>query len=220
MAAPTRAIKGLTYWLGSSFYVSLTNRCNSTSLIAARGPSFEMPKESGFCFLPDDYEPSAQDVSDAVHAAYATDDRKVSESMGESDEGVIFAGAGEPLLRLDELTEACRNIKEERHGVPLRVNTNGLVLDAESVVNALKESGVGSVSVLMLGANPKQYAEFMQPADGLEFGHACSFVCAAVEGGIDVTCTTVQRPEINVSDVRALAMGLGAIDFKVRSFHP
>jgi hypothetical protein len=60
MSAPTRAVKGLTYWLGNNFYVSLTNRCNSVSLLAARGPGFEMPSESGFCELPADYEPTAQ----------------------------------------------------------------------------------------------------------------------------------------------------------------
>jgi hypothetical protein len=104
--------------------------------------------------------------------------------------------------------------------VALRVNTNGLVHDAEATVSALRDSGVKSASVLLLGANPNQYAKFMKPEHGLEFGHACAFICAAVEAGMDVTCTTVQRPEINVSDVRALAMGLGAMDFKVRSFHP
>jgi hypothetical protein len=49
-------------------------------------------------------EPTAQEVADAVIAAYANDPRKVNPVLkrndgGEVDPGVVFAGLGDPLLR-------------------------------------------------------------------------------------------------------------------------
>jgi MoaA/NifB/PqqE/SkfB family radical SAM enzyme len=49
----------------------------------------------------------------------------------ESEE-ITFAGMGEPLLRLNTLSNAAILIKDKRHGVPLRVKTNGLILAKDS----------------------------------------------------------------------------------------
>jgi MoaA/NifB/PqqE/SkfB family radical SAM enzyme len=39
----------------------------------------------------------------------------------------IFAGLGDPLLRLGVVEETAKLIKAKRHGVRLRLTTNGLV---------------------------------------------------------------------------------------------
>ena len=75
------AIPGLSYTLGRTLYVALTNRCNSVPLFSTRGPGFQMPAASGFAPLPDGVEPSAEQVAEAVAAAADVD-------------AVCFAGVG------------------------------------------------------------------------------------------------------------------------------
>jgi MoaA/NifB/PqqE/SkfB family radical SAM enzyme len=41
--------------------------------------------------------------------------------------GVVFAGNGDPLLRLDELIETVSIVKRAMNAIPFRINTNGLV---------------------------------------------------------------------------------------------
>ena len=87
---------GITYRLGRTLYVALTNSCNAVSLIQSRGPGFAMPVQSGFAPLPEGFTPSAEEVYQAVEAA-----------QGDYD-SIAFAGAGEPLLRLGVLEQAAQ----------------------------------------------------------------------------------------------------------------
>lgn len=117
-------IPGLTYWLHNKLYLAVTNRTISLSPIQLRGPSFILPPSSKFEPLHGDFEPSAQDLFDAVDNAY--EDGLVEVNSMKSDE-ITFAGMGEPLLRTDTIEQAAKLIKEARHGVPLRIKTNGLI---------------------------------------------------------------------------------------------
>jgi len=64
------AARGLAYTLRNSLYLSCTNQSSALSLLASRGPGFKMPSESGFYPLPDDFEPTAQQLFDV--GTYAT----------------------------------------------------------------------------------------------------------------------------------------------------
>ena len=113
---------GLSYWIRNKLYISLTNECISLSPISLRGPSFIMPKDS--LFQPLTREPTALEVVEVIDAAF--DSGKINVSSIDSDE-ITFAGLGEPLLRLETLAEAIKLIKQKRHGVPIRLKTNGLI---------------------------------------------------------------------------------------------
>ena len=58
LAAATAARRGFAYTVRGGLYLSVTNECNSTSLVEARGPGFSMPVSSGFEML--DVEPTGQ----------------------------------------------------------------------------------------------------------------------------------------------------------------
>ena len=238
---------GLVYWLGNAVYVSLTNRARGLALAASRGPSFSIPEHSGFAPL--ETEPTVADVVSAVKHAYDTDPRKENTTFKradglEVDPGIVFAGLGDPLLRLDTLLEATAAIRDA--GAPLspevkvRVSTNGLVPSAASasVAARLRDAGIDEVTVALNAADPAAYAAFMLHApsyptryfgsaaaavgdvDGLGFGDACAFIGALAEGGTAVTATCVARPGVDVASVRALSLALGASSFKERSWHP
>lgn len=61
----------ITYWLGNTLYVGVTNRCNTTPLHASRGPGFKMPASSEFRSLPQaSEEPSAQAIINATQVSH------------------------------------------------------------------------------------------------------------------------------------------------------
>lgn len=125
-------IPKFSYWLSEQLYLNVTNRLVCKAPIALRGPKFQMPSSSGFSQLPIGFEPNAEQIFNEV-------DRLVNEGKVKVEsmraDAVTFAGNGEPLLCLNEITDAARLIKEARHGLPLRIRTSGLVLakDAETV---------------------------------------------------------------------------------------
>lgn len=121
-------MKGISYFLNGRLYLALTNQCNSNTFLSLRGPSFKMPIESNFHPLNYNFEPNEIDIFNIVNEAF--DNNKINVSSMDSDE-ITFAGLGEPLLKLNVLTESAKLIIEKRHGVRLRVKTNGLIISKE-----------------------------------------------------------------------------------------
>mmetsp|Transcript_26666 Transcript_26666/g.50687 ORF Transcript_26666/g.50687 Transcript_26666/m.50687 type:complete len:212 (-) Transcript_26666:251-886(-) len=206
--------RGMAYTLRNYLYVALTNETPACSLMASRGPGFKMPPSSGFEPLPQDGEPTAEQVFAIVEDAYKED--------GEVPEGVVYGGLGDPLLRLTVVQDSARLIKAKRHGVGLRVTTCGLVAPQESysVAQTLWDCGVKHASVSLNTADPKQYMQMMQPTNGLGHSEVCTFITLLAEVGVKVTCTAVERPEVDIAATRSLGMALGAVDFRSRSYHP
>ena len=160
--------------------------------------------------------------------------------MGENDTGAAFAGYGEPLLRLQAVTEAATLIRERRHGVPLRVVTTGLgdVGDVSDVASQLAGAGISAATVNLLAATPdaferrvsalsETYRELLGddakdalPVRAGAFGAVCTLVEALSEKGIEVEVAMVSgAPDSDVSAGKALAESLGAVSFRARSYH-
>lgn len=218
------SMRGLTYSLNGHLYVAVTNRLISASPIALRGPSFVMPADSGFSKLADmhgneDVEPTSDDIFTAVDNAFESG--RVAVSSMES-EPVTFAGYGEPLLRVGTICDAVKQIKDNRHGALIRIKTNGLILndDSTSVAQTLKDVGVDQVSISLLSDNPKQYQEIMKPQNKATFSDVCSFIITCAEVGLDVECTAVESPDVQMPNVRSLAMALGATSFRSVKYFP
>ena len=206
---------GVAYRLGRALFLSLTDVANATPLLRTRGPSFVMPPASGFVPLGDGGDATARELVEAMDSFY---DSIVIGSSGEDDPGVVFAGYGEPLLRAETLCDAVGRIREKRHGIRLRVVTNGLV-DA-SIAQKLYEVGVQTVSVNLASANPDEYQRLMAPVDGRSHADVLAFVEAAASAGMDVECVTVQTPGVDIVQAKALALALGAVSFRTREYFP
>jgi TatD family-associated radical SAM protein len=175
-------MKGLSYWLNGKLYLSVTNKLWCKPLLELKGSSFSFPKDSGFSLLPDGKEPSAKEIFEVVQDAF--DQNRITVDSMKADE-ITFAGYGEPLARLDVITDSAKTVKESRHGVPLRVITSGLVpaKNASEVVSKLKQSGIKHLSVYLMADNPKKYKDIVQPANGCSFNDVCAFISTSVESG-------------------------------------
>ena len=234
----------VTYTLGRALYVALTNRCNAVPLAMTRGPQFVMPASSGFAPLPEGFEPTADDVVAAVQA-------RLSSGGDGGPSSVVFAGLGEPLLRLGVLLDAAHRLDAAHSGtLAIRVSSNGLVERERSVevARALHAAGVRAATIAIASADEAQHRALLDPraaaarsladsddeappapgacappscsaaatAPGL--GEACAFVRALVVAGVQVECTAVAQPAVDLAAAAALAQSLGA-SFRERSWH-
>ena len=102
-----------------------------------------MPLASHFTPLPSKEEPTPEAVAGAVSSCWDYGD--------EFDDDVVFAGQGDPLLRLDTLISSANLITNQNPGrrVKFRVNTNGLYENAGNIVLSLRDCGVSEVTVAL-----------------------------------------------------------------------
>ena len=105
--AAAAARPGVAYVLGRTLYLSMTNRSNAATIVETRGPSFKMPADSFFRPYRDpphslSKEPEAEELAEVLDMFY---DKLEILGMGENDPGVVFAGMGEPLLRMEQIRE-------------------------------------------------------------------------------------------------------------------
>jgi hypothetical protein len=230
-----------TYALGGGaakrqLYVPLNSRSTTVSLPSTRGPNFVLPpdavaalcrvreaEESGGVANDDECGgdgqlPSASELLAEVRQALRSPDQEFSH--------VVFAGEGEPLLRLHALAAMARQIKKEDGdndaAVSIRVNTNGLVGagGAAACATFLRDAGVDSVSVALMTGGPDQYVALMEPvtavgecdSGGAPLGahsRVCAFIAAsAALDDFDVEVTAVDRPDVDHAATEELAARL------------
>jgi MoaA/NifB/PqqE/SkfB family radical SAM enzyme len=140
--------------------------------------------------------------------------------IGENDLGVCFAGIGEPLERLEVIEDVVEKVRQKRHGVVMRVNTNGLFdVDIAERVSKLR---LDKYTVSLASANPEQWREMVQPRCEINnnLGTWCAFVDTLTSNGARVEVTTVEAPNVDVQLARELAMSLGACEFRTREYFP
>lgn len=179
--------------------------------------SKRMARETGFVPLPDGApEPTGADLGALVNEFCAATGAKT----------VVFQGNGDPLAAVDTVLETVRLVAAERE-VRFRLNTLGLcgreTADALFLSDAFRRDARGRVdtlSVFLAAPDAETYANLLRPKSGDGFEDVCEFVRrAAATPGIDtIECTAVDRPDVDIAAVEALAMRLGATQFRTRSF--
>ena len=161
---------------------------------------------SGFVALPDGApEPTAAELAALVSEW----------SAATGAERVVFQGNGDPLAAATVVIDTVRASSPD---VNFRLNTLGLA--SAATVDALFASGplVDTVSVFLAAADAATYDALLEPQEG-GFDDVCAFVRRAAASGVRVVeCTAVDRPDVAIEDVEALAMSLGATQFRTRSY--
>lgn len=195
-------MSSITYQIGNSLYLNITNRCTSKCQFCIRYKTKLFNNKHELWLKK---EPTAKDIIDEIG-----DPAKYKE--------VVFCGYGEPLVRLDVVKEVSRWLKDK--GARVRIDTNGHanLIYKRNIVPELKGL-VDSISISLNAQNKKLYNEICRPEFGeaafdaiIEFARECKKYIP------DVELTVVGIPEIDVKESKKIADKLG-VSFRVRTYY-
>jgi len=219
---------GIAYLLDTLYLAPSCRSPAQRTMRDSRGDGFEMRDGSGF--QKDlDPEPTSQELSNIVNEYYDMVCGSLG-SMGENDLGVVFQGPGDPLEACDVVLDTVALVKERRNGISFRLNTLGLcessiteTLISSDIVSKgdadhRRDTRISKVSVFLPASDPQKYNDLIGPNSKQGFQQVCGFVAQLADAGIHVECTAVDRPDVRVAEIEKLCRGLGAIDFRVRSY--
>ncbi len=130
------------------------------------------------------------------------------------------------LIRLPVLLETISEIQRSPPPGPevaFSVTSCGL-FDA-SVAREFKAGGVQYVTFSLNAHDERTWGDVMQPQIDKSgrcrsFQDVCRFIDAAVTCGLEVECTAVHAPHVQLMKVRELAVSLGVKAFKTTPFFP
>jgi len=191
----------VVYKIRNSLYINMTNRCTNRCVFCSREYD---PVVRGYN-LGLEREPGVDEMVEAVGDPGAYDE-------------IVFCGYGEPAVRLPDLLETARRLKEK--GARIRLNTNGLgnIHWKRNIVSELAGL-IDVVSVSLNTSDPDQYVEICRPVFGAEsFASLVDFIRKSVEAGMKTVCTAVKYPGVDIEACRKLAQSLGA-DFRAREYN-
>lgn len=195
----------ILYEVGNNLYVNITNKCPCSCTFCIRNNA-DGAYGSDSLWL--DHEPSADEIKSAF-------DKKDLNGYNE----IVFCGYGEPLERIDVLTEICKYLKAEGCP-PIRLNTNGLAdLIHKKPVAYMLENCIDIVSISLNAGSEKCYNSVTNPSFGnnsynamLKFAEDCKkYIPRVIFSVVDV----ISAEEIELARKTAEKMN---IEFRVRKY--
>ena len=196
----------ITYELGNSLYVNITNRCSNACTFCVRN---EHDGVNGKDNLWLDREPDIDEIK--------ADFEKRDFSKYDA---VVFCGYGEPMMRADIVIETAKWLKEKYPYIKIRINTNGQanLIYGRDITPEL-EGVVDTISISLNAENAEKYqklciSRFGEAAfDGLiEFARlAKRYVPQVVFSVVDI------MPQDEIENCRKIAEECG-VSFRVREF--
>lgn len=135
-------------------YINITNKCPCACTFCLRNTK-EL-NESNNLWL--DREPAVQEIIGEFEKYDLT---KFNE--------VIFCGFGEPLVRLDDLLEVAKYLKNRSSNIKIRINTNGLadLVHGKETAPLLKGL-IDTVSISLNAPNAEEYYKLTRSKFGIE----------------------------------------------------
>jgi TatD family-associated radical SAM protein len=194
----------IVYWLGENLYLNITNRCSNDCYFCFRKYKNGINKFN----LKLEAEPSTADLIKQVTSVLPKKQWRE----------IVFCGFGEPLIRLDTVLDVTEQMKTT-DTVPIRINTNGhayLLYKDRNVVDELKEAGVNKISVSLNAHNKETYDSVCKPKLENAFNSVLEFIRKA-SAHINTEITTVTLPEVNITEMEALAKNL-RVKLRVRQY--
>ena len=201
----------IVYRLGNKLYLNITNACPCSCVFCLRGTQQGVGDAESLWL---EREPSIDEIKKALDTSYSFDD---------IDE-IVFCGYGEPMERADDVIEICRYIKSDifaqknKPALPVRINTNGLVLLMHPGFDVSRLADVDTVSISLNADDDAEYLRVARPRFGagsfdalLTFAREAraytSVVFSVVEG-------TMSRERME--NCRRIASEMGVV-FRVRA---
>ncbi len=191
----------IAYTIRDSVYLNVTGKCTNECI---------------FCQRTSDPVVKGHDLRLSMDPA-VDEMMQAAESEGWQDRSeVVFCGYGEPTIRLEEIKEVARRLKES--GVKkIRLNTNGLgnLIHKRSIAGDLKGL-MDVVSVSLNAQDARTYTKLCRPTFGREsYNSLLDFSRECISAGMEVVLTVVDHPSVDIPKCRKTAHRMGA-GFRVR----
>jgi TatD DNase family protein len=190
----------IAYRIRNSLYLNITNRCSNRCSFCAKFDDFTVKGHN----LLLDGEPSFEEVMKAVGQPEGIDE-------------VVFCGYGEPLIRLELVTQVARELKAR--GYTIRINTDGQanLVHGRNILPELAGL-VDSLSVSLNAPDAATYGQICNtPFGAAGFAAVCDFIRLAQQHIPQVVASAVTLPGIDIDACHRLTVSLGA-EFRVREY--
>ncbi|MDR3195176.1 MAG: TatD family nuclease-associated radical SAM protein [Endomicrobium sp.] len=191
----------ISYVFGDNLYLNITNRCTMACPYCIK---HKWANKFNGDNLKLEREPSVKEVIESID-----DPKKYKE--------VIFCGYGDALIRIWEVKEIAKWIKER--GGKVRINTAGLAnaYHAKNILPELKGL-VDVISVSLNGSNPEEHNKINNPMfKEKSFDEIVKFASEAKKYMPDVVITAVEFTGFDASKVKEVADKLG-VRFRSRPY--
>ena len=203
--------KNLLYFLDNKPYINITNACTNSCVFCIREQKQDV--QGANLWLEKD-EISTQEVISQIEQ---------NKEKIETSSEIVFCGYGEPLIKLDEVIEVSKYLKQNFPNLKIRINTNGHAnaIFKKNIVPELKGL-VDYISISLNAQNEEMYNKISRPKIKNAYEEVKRFIRACVEEKIDTTASVVYNVpdyDIDVERCQVIAKSLGA-KFRARDFIP
>ncbi|MBC3797805.1 TatD family nuclease-associated radical SAM protein [Acetobacterium tundrae] len=193
----------ITYELGKSLYVNMTNRCSNACTFCIRR---DEPTVNGVDDLWLEKEPTKEEVLEDI----------LKRDLSQYKE-LVFCGYGEPSYRLDEICEIAKEVKK-RYPIPTRLNTNGHgnLIFKKDMTPYLKDA-IDVVSISLNAKDKQEYNTLCRPV--FEDAYEALLDFARLAGRYTKVVLTIVDilPEEDQEACRRISKSVGA-DLRIRSY--
>ncbi len=188
------------YTYRDGLYANLTNRCPTACVFCIKS-RWDWNYRGQDLLLRE--EPGIAEILDELEKRLAHEPREL-----------VFCGYGEPTERLDAVLAVAERARRLHPKLSLRMNTVGLgsMIHGRDIVGDLR-GALDAVSVSLNTADPDQWRRLLRPQPRFSergFEAVCAFIAACSAAGLRTTATALERNDIDLAAVAALAARLGA----------
>jgi TatD DNase family protein len=188
------------YILEGKIYINLTNLCTNDCVFCIRDIKADVV---GTDLRLDSETVDLEEIKNQLDALNPSDYPET-----------VFCGYGEPTIKLDELKEIAKYIREKYPDTKIRVNTNGQadIIHKRNVVSELAGL-IDRVSVSFNAENEALYNKISCPKLGNAYKTMQDFITCCVENGIETTATIVtgyKNYGVDKEQCRKMIESLGA----------
>ena len=195
----------ITYKLGNSLYLNITNRCSNDCVFCVRNFRADV---NGADNLWLEREPTIEEIMEDI------DKRDLSKY----DE-VVFCGFGEPLMRWEDVFEIAKRLKENGCPIPIRINTNGHgnLISGKDITPELAGK-IDAVSISLNGKNAAEYDKICKSEYGeTAFDAMLNFAKQSLEYTRVILTVVDDMNDADIEACRKIAENIGT-EFRVREY--
>ena len=197
----SKSESALTYTLGNSLYINVTNRCNAHCVFCKRK---ENPILRGYNLgMERSEEPDAD-----VYIKEIGNPNVYNE--------IVFCGYGEPTIRWDVVKDISKYVKVNGGKTRLNTNGHGNIINKKDIIPEMKDL-IDIVSISLNTFDRKQYSKLV----GLEtsyFDEMIEFAKKSKPFVEQVVMTIVSIDEVDIERARKITEEEIGAEFRVREF--